>query len=67
MAKRGSGGILLHIKETLSENVLHLQNSSVDDRIWIKFKSTKCGKDTHMHVYCCFCYKTPMDSTAMTQ
>jgi len=65
-ANRGSGGILLYIKKNLNESVKFLQNTNVDDRIWIKITSLEHGKCTDMPVYCCFCYIPPMDSAVMT-
>ena len=62
-AKRGAGGILLYIKNTMLTKVVILNNKSVDDRIWIKLKSPEILKENN-EVFSCFCYMPPVDSTA---
>ena len=36
-AKRGAGGILLYINNRIWRNVVLLNNTTADDRLWIKF------------------------------
>ena len=37
-AKRGAGGILLYIKNTILTKVVVLNNKNANERIWIKLK-----------------------------
>ena len=44
--------------------VVILNNKSVDDRIWIKLKSTEILNKENKEVFCYFYYMPPVDSTA---
>ena len=39
-AKRGSGGIILYIHKTLSASVEIVEDTAMEDRLWIKFKDS---------------------------
>ena len=39
-AKRGSGGILLYIKDKIGQNVELINSISSEDRIWIKYRDS---------------------------
>ena len=60
---RGSGGILLHIKEGIHNDVVIMNDMYADDRIWIKLFALTKYEDWN-DIYCCFCYMLPSDSMA---
>ena len=63
-AKRGSGGVMLFIEETLGANIETLNNSLTEDRIWIRIPQI-LSKPGGNDIYFCFCYIAPANSIVM--
>ena len=61
-AKRGSGGIILFIHDSIKPYVELQENKKSEDRIWISFKDPVLQVST----YCCFCYVPPESSIMST-
>ena len=61
-AKRGgSGGIILYIHKTLSASVEIVEDTAMEDRLWIKFKDSGTA-GVNNDVFCCFYYAPPANS-----
>ena len=59
-ARRGSGGLLLYIHNRIWENIQILDNTYMDDRIWVKLI---CKQNIEKDIFICFCYLPPKGST----